>query len=88
MKNRWERVVSIYLKSQRAAGGGIAVWMFLLNGLLRVCLNISSEPMKVVSGKDEKILFGKKSVEAAENIEENGSETVYELLNGGILVLT
>lgn len=55
---------------------------------LRVCLNISSEPMKVVSGKDEKILFGKKSVEAAENIEENGSETVYELLNGGILVLT
>ena len=34
------------------------------------------------------ILFGKKSVETAENIEENGSETVYELLNGGILVLT
>jgi hypothetical protein len=41
--NRRKRGVSIFRKLQRAAGGGIAVWTDLLNGLLRVVLKSNKE---------------------------------------------
>lgn len=41
--NRRKRGVSILRKLQRAAGGGIAVWTDLLNGLLRVVLKSCRE---------------------------------------------